>query len=101
MKGISHDGTAVSVRQEGEVSETTDYGDIGDVGHQKAAVCLGNVLGISVEQIIIYTVRMIGVGRMWTIPFPFEHQSVGTEDVKETVTTEGEFFTEEFTAQMV
>ena len=55
---ISYDGTAVSVRQEGQVGKTSIYGDIGNVSHQKAAVCLGNVLGISVEQVIIYTVRM-------------------------------------------
>lgn len=101
MQCISHDGTAVSVRQEGQVSETTGYGDIGDVGNQKTAVGLGDVLWVSVEQIIIYTVRMVRVGGMGTTPFSLEHQSVGTEDIKEPVTAEDKLVTEEFTAQMV
>ena len=101
MQGISYDGTAVSVRQEGQVGKTSIYGDIGNVSHQKAAVCLGNVLGISVEQVIIYTVRMVGVGSVRPIALPLEHQSVGTENVKEPVTAEDEFITEELTTQMV
>ena len=62
---------------------------------------LWNILGVSVEQIIIYTERMIGVGSMRPIALPFEHQSVGTENVKEPVTAEDEFITEELTTQMV
>lgn len=101
MQGISYDGTAVSVRQEGQVGETSIYGDIGYVGHQKAAVCLGNVLGISVEQVIIYTVRMVGVCSARTVTLPLEHQSIRTENVKEAVTPEDKLVTEELTAQMV
>ena len=101
VQGIANDGAAVSVRQQGEVGETIGYGDIGDVGHQEAAVGLGNVLGIGVEQVIIYTVRMAGVGGMGTVALSLEHQSVGTQDVKEAVTAEDELLTEEFTAQMV
>jgi hypothetical protein len=101
VQGISNDGATVSVRQQGEIGETIGYGDIGDIGHQEAAVGLGNVLGISVEQVIIYTVRMVGVGGMGAIPLSLEHQSVGTEDIKEAVTAEDELLTEEFTAQMV
>ena len=97
MQGISYDGTAVSVRQEGQVGKTSIYGDIGYVSHQKAAVCLGNVLGISVEQVIIYTVRMIWVGSVRSIVLPLEHQTVGTENVKEPITAEDEFITEELT----
>ena len=101
MQGISYDGTAVSVRQEGQVGKTSIYGDIGYVSHQKAAVSLGNVLGISVEQVIIYTVRMVGVCSARTVTLSLEHQAVGTEDVKEPVTSEDELVTEELTAQMV
>lgn len=97
MQGIPYDGTAVSVRQEGQVGKTSIYGDIGYVSHQKAAVCLVNVLGISVEQVIIYTVRMVGVGGMGTVALSLEHQSVGTENVKEPITAEDEFITEELT----
>jgi hypothetical protein len=44
---------------------------------------------------------MIGVGSMRPIALPLEHQSVGTENVKEPVTAEDEFITEELTTQMV
>ena len=101
MQGIPYDGTAVSVRQEGQVGKTSICGDIGNVSHQKAAVCLGDILGISVEQVIIYTVRMVGVCSARTVTFSLEHQSVGTEDIKKSVTSDDELVTEELTAQMV
>ena len=97
MQCIPYDGTAISVRQEGQVGKTSIYGDIGDIGHQKATVSLGDVLGISVEQVIIYTERMIGVGSVRPIALPLEHQPVGTENVKEPITAEDEFITEELT----
>ena len=101
MQCIPDNGTAISVRQEGQVGKTSIYGDIGDIGHQKATVSLGDVLGISVEQVIIYTVRMVGVCSARTVTLSLEHQAIGTEDIKEPVTSEDKLVTEELTAQMV
>ena len=40
---------------------------------------------------------MVGVGGMRAIAFSLEHQPVGTENVKEPITAEDEFITEELT----